>query len=311
VTQPPTFPGDDTPSRAEEFPSFGGDSLGTGEQPLTTRHGGSGRGGGPANPWIVGLAVGAVLVAVSIIAFGLFAPADETDAAGSTTTTTLAGDDGTTTTAGGDDGTTTTAGGDDGTTTTTQPTGTTVTLPGDGDTTITPIGDPIPIEGLTMSSNDVGELSFGDDGDQVLGRLAATFGDPTQDTGFIVGNGAWGECPGDSIRVVQWGPFNVVVRGEPGASTFVSYRMDLRYGGITSPATDIATLSGLRVGDQVSQLNTIYAGFAIDFRVDTDLGLVFELRTARDTPLLLWGPVDSQEDTGLVTGIYSPDSCSS
>ena len=81
----------------------------------------------------------------------------------------------------------------------------------------------------------------------MLGRLVATFGDPTQDTGFIVGSGSWGECAGDAIRVVQWGPLNIVVKGEVGASVFVSYRLDVKYGGITSPPADMETKSGLRV----------------------------------------------------------------
>ena len=309
MDQPPNFPEGRTPPGAEQFPTFG-ENAGTGEQPLTQRRGGTGGGGdAPANPWIVGLAVGAVLVAVSIIAFGLFASGDETSGTTLAVTSTSTPDDGSTSTTASEDGSTATTDGGDGTTATTQPTGTTVTLPGGEAGAITSIGDPIAISELTMSSNDLGPLDFGDDGDTVLGRLTATFGEHTQDTGFIVANGAWGACPGDGIRVVQWGPLNIIVRGEPGTSQFVSYRQDLRYGGITHEATDIATLSGLRVGDQVGQLKTTYAGFAIDFRVDTDLGLVFELRTERDGPLLLWGPVDSQEDTGLVTGIYSPDAC--
>jgi hypothetical protein len=160
-----------------------------------------------------------------------------------------------------------------------------------------------------MSSNDVGPLDFGDDAEEVLGRLAATFGDATQDTGFIVGNGSFGECAGDSIRVVQWGPLNVIIRGEPGASTFASYRMDLRYGGLTSPTRDMSTLSGLRVGDTVDQLETIYSGFVIEYVIDPSAGLTFELRSQRGGELLLWGPVESQDAEALVTGIYSPDSC--
>ena len=139
--------------------------------------------------------------------------------------------------------------------------------------------------------------------------MAATFGSPTQDTGFIIGDGTFGECPGDSIRVVQWGPLNVVIRGDAAANTFVSYRMDIRYGGLTSATRDIATLSGLRVGDQVSQLEDIYGGFVIEYLVDGDVGLVFKLYSQRGGELLLWGPVESQEPEGLVTGIYSPDSC--
>ena len=256
------------------------------------------------NPWLIGLAVAVVLAAISIIAFGFLAPGDET--AGSTTTTSTTRGRLPTTTTG--DGTTTTG---DGTTTTTGTDGTVTTssIPSGETPPVTAVGDPIAITELTLTKDDIGPLDFGDDGDQVLGRLAATFGDPTQDTGFIVGSGSWGECAGDAIRVVQWGPLNVVVKGEVGTSEFVSYRLDIKYGGITSPPRDMETKSGLQVMDTVAQLKEIYAGFVIDFVVDADAGLVFELRGERGGELLLWGPVESSNDDAKVTGIYSPNSC--
>ena len=186
---------------------------------------------------------------------------------------------------------------------------TTTSIPNGETPPIVAVGDPIPITELTLTKDDIGPLDFGDDGDQVLGRLVATFDEPTQDTGFIVGSGSWGECAGDAIRVVQWGPLNIVVKGEAGNSEFVSYRLDLRYGGITSPTTDMETKSGLRVMDTVAQMREIYVGFVIEFVVNADAGLVFELRDQMGGDVLLWGPVESQNDDARVTGIYSPDSC--
>jgi hypothetical protein len=266
---------------------------------------GGGTYGPPAqvNPWLIGLAIAVVLAAVSIIAFGFLAPDDET--AASTTTTT---GDGTTTSTTGD-GTTTTGDGTTTSTTSTNGTVTTTSLPSGETPPVTAFGDPIPITELTLTKDDIGLLDFGDDGDQVLGRLAATFGDPTQDTGFTVGNGSWGECAGDAIRVVQWGPLVIVVKRTGAASTFVSYRLDVKYGGITSPPTDIETKSGLRVMDTVGQMKEIYSGFLIEFSVHEEVGLVFELKDQLGADLLLWGPVESQNDDGHVTGIYSPDSC--
>jgi hypothetical protein len=71
----------------------------------------------------------------------------------------------------------------------------------------------------------------------------------------------------------------------------------------------MSTLSGLRVGDTVDQLETIYSGFVIEYVIDPSAGLTFELRSQRGGELLLWGPVESQDAEALVTGIYSPDSC--
>ncbi len=314
MDQPPRYSRGAEPPGGEPTPGFEAAPARRTRVPAP-RSGGGGY-GPPAqpNPWLIGLAVAVVLAAISIIAFGFLAP-DEGTAASTTTTTTTGdsttttGEDGSTTTT-SIDGTTTT--GEDGSTTTTTSTDGTVTttsIPDGEIPPITPIGEPIPITELTLTKDDIGPLDFGDEGDQVLGRLAATFGDPTQDTGFIVGSGSWGECAGDPIRVVQWGPLNVVILGEVADNQFVSYRLDLKYGGITSATTDMETLSGLRVMDTVGQMKDIYAGFTIEFVVDADAGLVFELSSQRGGELLLWGPVESQNDDARVTGIYSPDSC--
>jgi hypothetical protein len=254
-----------------------------------------------ASPWLVGLAVAAVTVTASIIAFGLFANTGD-----GSTVTTLAPNGTDTTTAGG--GTT------DPTATTDpdNPDGTQTTLPGGGPDTKPPIvasGDPIPVSELTMQADGIGTLAFGTAGSTVLERFAATFGPPTDDTGFIVGSGTWGECPGDTIRVVRWGPLNIVSRGEAATTEFVSYRMDLRYGGVTSEVTDMQTLSGLRVGDTVETLRTVYEGFDIAFRVYPSIGTSFELRGSPQGDILLWGPVESEADNSRVNGIYSPDVC--
>jgi hypothetical protein len=246
-----------------------------------------------------------VLATVGVIAFGLLHGGGEGDGVAATTTTSGTTPDGSTVTTG------TTIPGDTTATTGTDGTVTVVTLPGGGTTVgpITPIGGPIPMSELKMSSNDIGPLDFGADGDEVLGRLVATFGQPTDDTGYIVGSGSFGECPGWSIRVVRWGPLNVVLHGEAGDSAFVSYRLDLRYGGISSPTTDLATLSGLRVGNTVAELEATYETFYKEYVVDEIVGLTFQLKLTQNSEVLLWGPVDSQAGDALVTGIYSPDAC--
>ncbi len=282
----------------EPFPSFDPEFTPR-SRAVPPRPRGSGSGRRPPkeqpNPWLVGLALALVLATVSVIAFGLLNGGGDGGTAETSSSTTL--------------GTDTTSPGD--TTVITDGTGSTVTLPGGGTATgaIEPVGDPIPINELKLSSNDIGPLDFGADGDEVLGRLAATFGQPTDDTGYIVGDGAFGECPGWSIRVVGWGPLNVVLHGEAGDSAFVSYRLDLRYGGVTSPTTDIATLSGLRVGQDVAALESIYSSFYIEYAVEEGVGLTFQLKLSQNEEILLWGPVDSQAPDALVTGIYSPDAC--
>ena len=287
------------PQRGDPFPSFDPEF-----EPRSRAMAPRPRGSGPRpparqqpNPWLVGLALALVLVTVGVIAFGILHGGGSTSAA-PTTTTLPTGE--TTTTLPGSETTTTLAG-----------SLTTVTIAdgGTGSGPIEPVGDPIPLGDLKLSSDDIGPLDFGMDGDEVLGRLVSTFGQPTDDTGFMVGSGSFGECPGWSIRIVNWGPLAVVVRGEPGDSAFVSYRLDLRYGGVTSPTRDLSTLSGLRVMDTVAELTAIYGSFYIEYVVEQDVGLTFQLKLTQNEPILLWGPVDSQAPDALVTGIYSPDAC--
>lgn len=302
MDQPPWNTEGPEPLGDEPFPRF---EPGRARGPSRRR---GGRPGGPAptNPWLVGLAVAVVLGAVSIIAFGFLKPDGGTAAS---TSTTAPVDDGSSTTATTDGEGSSTTGGEGSSTTGGDGTVTSTSLPDGGTAPITPVGEAIPITELVMTTDGIGRLEMGGDGDEVLGRMVSTFGEPTEDTGFQVGSGSFGECAGDPVRVVRWGPLNIVVVGEPGDNIFASYRMDLRYGGITSPTTDIETRSGLRVGDSVGQLKEIYSGFAIEFVVDPNAGLVFELREQLGSDLLLWGPVESQDDDALVTGIYSPDSC--
>ena len=242
-----------------------------------------------------------MLAAVSIITFGVFGGTSEGNSSGTTTATTTPTD----TTIPGD--TSTTSGPDNGSTTVPGQT----TIPGNGgDGTIVPVGDPIQLNEMQMRAAGLGPLDFGDASTEVLGRLASTYGQPTDDTGFFVGDGTFGECPGDSVRVVRWGPLNIVSVGPQGSAVFVSYRIDLRYGGLSSPTTEIATLSGLRVGDEVGDLESIYDGFDIVYVVNESLNqLTFELRENQGGDLLLWGPVDSQAEDALVTGIYSKNYC--
>ncbi len=248
------------------------------------------------------MAIATVLAAISVIAFGLFSSTTDSTASDATTATTAPGDTTPGDTTAGD----TTPG--DSTPGDTTPSSSSTTPSGTTAPVIGAVGDAISLGDLTMSSDDIGPLDFGDAGNDVLGRLVSTFGEPTDDTGFTVGDGGWGECPGDSIRVVRWGPLNIVTRGDASNHVFVSYRMDLRYGGISSSTRDMQTVSGLRVGQTVGELEDIYQEFAIEYPVH-DVGLTFELRASPGDSLLLWGPVESNAPGSLVTGIYSPDSC--
>ena len=251
----------------------------------------------PGSPLLTGLVVGLLLVALSVAVFQLLKSDDTTATAESTTTTTVEGSE-------------TTVPGDGSTTSTTVGTSTPPSDP------YPPVGNPIEVEQLKMKSdrvgvqiNDVPDLAFGDAADLTIGRLAASFEEADEDTGWQVSTGEWGVCTGDLERVVRFGPFAAIVTLDGESDVFNGYRQDLRYGNLDSAATELTTLSGLKAGDTVGRLKEIYKSEKVEFSTDPELGDIFELLGSDTDELLLWGPVDGIDDDSRVEGIYAPDVC--
>lgn len=248
----------------------------------------------PRSPLLTALIIGLLLIALSIAFFQLLRSDDET-ADGGTTTTTSA-------TEGPDDVVTVGPGAS------TEATSSTT----EGPIEFEPYeasGEPIAIADLTLVVNGIGPLDFGIPAADAIGRLITSLGEPDEDTGPRASTGAFGVCVGDTERIVRWGPLAAILTVAGGTETFQGYRMDISYDGASaSQATEIATLSGLRVADPVSQLERIYgSSFDIAYEVDETLGETFRL--SGESGLLLYGPVTSSEATGFVTGIYAKDVC--
>lgn len=165
------------------------------------------------------------------------------------------------------------------------------------------IGPAVPFSALTLTANGIGPIAFGDSAPDAIGRLVASLGEP-EETG--VAGEELGLCADDEGRFVRWAGLTVAVTGTFADGTFTGYR----YEDVAIPTMhlDLATPSGLRIGDTVSTLNQIYSSYQIDYLSSggTDL---FRLSDADGT--LLWGPVSSIEDSGRVDGIYAPIACSS
>ncbi|MBT8206775.1 MAG: hypothetical protein KJO18_00760, partial [Acidimicrobiia bacterium] len=102
------------------------------------------------------------------------------------------------------------------------------------------VGDPIAVSDLELAAFFIGPLDIGDPSDDVLGRLIATFGEPES---HAVIEGALGLCDEQQGVATSWGPLAIVSAD----GSFVGYRLDDF--SADHPAADIATLSGLRVGD--------------------------------------------------------------
>ncbi len=247
----------------------------------------------PGSPLLTGLVVSLLLVALSVAVFQLLTDGD-TAVAGATTTTSVPG------------GTTTTVPGS--TTTTTSPLPPSDPYP--------PVGESIPVgrmklmtDRVRIQADDIPDLAFGNAADLVIGALTASFGDPDEANGWQVSTGEWGVCVGDLERVVRFGPFAAIVTMVDDADVFNGYRQDVGFGDLGSPASQLETLSGLRAGDTVGDLQRIYANQTVEFGTDAAVGEVFELRGAESNTLILWGPVQGQADEDPVIGIYAPDLC--
>jgi hypothetical protein len=255
----------------------------------------------PRSPLLTGLILGLLLVVLSIAVFNLTRD-DDAVAAGDPTETTAAATEGTVATATGTTDDTTA-------TETTTSTTTTTAAPVEFEP-YEAVGNPIPLSDLTLQTNGIGPIPLGSPGANAVGQLIASFSDPTSDTGPITADGTFGACKDSPARVVKFGALAAIIVIDPdGTEIFGGYRLDLTYeGAASSPAAELETLSGLKLGYSVTQLRDIYAAFDVELVTDPELGRIFELRGGSGT-LLLWGPVldSGNEGTDQIMGIYSVD----
>jgi hypothetical protein len=196
-------------------------------------------------------------------------------------------------------------------TTTAAPTTTTTAAPTTTTTTEPPLpeipvlGDPIPLDELTLGAFALGPLEFGDADTSALGRLAATFGQPND----IVEIGeAEGLCPTETGRAVRFGWLTAIVREEAGTEVLVAYRLEAPTdAGDDHPTASLKTISGAAIGDTLPRWESIYRSFTVrTIDIDGEPHLLL-LRTA-DERTLLWGPL-TDDNPALVAGIYSPSPC--
>ncbi|MCB1245993.1 MAG: zinc ribbon domain-containing protein [Acidimicrobiia bacterium] len=212
--------------------------------------------------------------------------------------------------AGGNDTTTTTQAGADTTTTAAQDTTTTVaqdtTTTTEGTTTTTlgyppatawpPVGDPVPQDDLGLKAAGVGPIDFGAPIAEAAGILVSSLGDAEA-------AGVDDACQTGDVYWLQFGPLRAIFDGFDADATFTAYRYE-EAGGTAD--VDLATLSGIRLGDTVQELQDTYASYTVSFEVIDGQD---HFRLLDGAELLLWGPVTSTDPDGTIEGIYSPTLC--
>lgn len=168
--------------------------------------------------------------------------------------------------------------------------------------TTVPSDDP-----LALRPTGIGAVEFGDGADAVISALEAELGAPSDDRTETAFSSSYGVCPGEQVRVVEWGGFVVLFSdGETpfsagGDSTFFDWRLrDL--GAATPP---LQTPEGIDLGDTTAAVRAAF-GPSVTVHDDDVLGPSFRVGAYPDE---LRGTLTATSDSGTVTALEAGSSC--
>lgn len=115
---------------------------------------------------------------------------------------------------------------------------------------------------LQLESDGLGELKFGVTADEVLATLEEALGTPTKDTGITSSFSAYGTCPGEKIRVIEWSRLRVFFGDTKfGTQKFFQYEYTDR--DTKNPIPLITTEKGLTLNSTKAELQKLYPGVKI------------------------------------------------
>ncbi len=110
---------------------------------------------------------------------------------------------------------------------------------------------------LSLESNGLGSIRFGFSSEQVVMQLTTILGASSKDTGWIDNFSAYGTCPGDKIRVVEWNRLRVFFGDTPfGTQKFFQYAYTGR--DTTNQTPILATSNGVTLGMSKSEVVSRY-----------------------------------------------------
>ena len=177
-----------------------------------------------------------------------------------------------------------------------------------------PPGEGVPV---VLKGDGIGAFVFGANPDQVIAGLTLRWGPPDGDTGWVpAGTTAYGACPGNVARAVNWRGFAVLFsdgatpRGPAGVRHFFTweYQVDdpnhpaLDRGG-NRPA--LKTANGVTVGITVARLAQVY-GQALELFDEPPGGPQFGVETSEGA---LYGSLTGTDPGGIVKTIVAGGGC--
>ena len=177
----------------------------------------------------------------------------------------------------------------------------------------------LPGEGppVVLKGDGIGAFIFGANPDQVIAGLTLRWGPPDGDTGWVpAGTTAYGACPGNVARAVNWRGFAVLFsdgatpRGPAGVRHFFTweYQVDdpahpaLDRGG-NRPA--LRTANGVTVGVTVATLQKAW-GQALELFDEPPGGPQFGVETPEGA---LYGSLTGTDPAGIVKTIVAGGGC--
>jgi len=170
---------------------------------------------------------------------------------------------------------------------------------------IPPVGDPIPLDELTLGAFALGPLEFGVTDDEPLGRLVASLGQP--DNLLDIGE-ADGLCPTESGTAARWGWLTAIFRDENDTDVLLAYRFEVDPAQPDHETSALETISGATIGDSIGDWKSIYDPLPITTKeLDGEPGYI--LTRLSDERTLLWGYAAGDADTDLITTVFSPRPC--
>jgi hypothetical protein len=163
-----------------------------------------------------------------------------------------------------------------------------------------------PIGPLSLTGSGIGFQTFGEPADQVVAAIESELGTPIDDREEEAFSSSYGVCPGNRIRVVEWGGFVVLFSDgatpySPGGS-FTFFDWQLRNLGAATPPLE--TPAGIGLGDSAATVRAAYPSARIE--ADEILGPVFRVGAAPDE---LRGNLTSTNDDGTITGLAAGSAC--